>query len=155
MAKAKKVSKTETPSGGQTPNLPALSSGAQMTKDIPEGYKAKRAITLPSLSIKPGTFYNLRIEDAMRISTVRDKPAFEADGKTKKKPRDPATICTVTDVITGEQYTYLVNSVVQENLRRDFPNDTYVGKVFKIANMGKRQENQKYYDFSIIELEAS
>lgn len=132
----------------------ALADAGALAVALPAGFKVRRAVTLPSLSIKAGTFYCLKLLDALRVSTVKDKPGFEADGKTPKKPRDPATICTAVDVVTGEQYTYLCNAVVCENLKRDYPDNGYIGKVFKIANMGKRTENQRYYDFSIIELEA-
>jgi hypothetical protein len=154
MAKPKGNKKTK-PEAPETANLPAVASSVALTTPVPEGFKAKRAVTLPSLSIKTGASYCLRLEDTLRVSKVKDKPTFESDGKTLKKPRDPATICTATDVVTGEQYIYLVNAVVVENLKRDYPDDTYIGKIFKIANMGKRNETQRYFDFSIIELEAA
>ena len=121
----------------------AVSGSAKVA--IPEGYAVARAVTLPSLSIKQGAGYPLRIDSVMRISQVKEK-------KGEDKKREPATICDCTNVADGEQYIFIVPAVVKENLTRDYPKDSYVGKVFQIANMGKRQENQRYFDFSILEL---
>lgn len=136
------VKKDDTPAG-----VPALAGSKNVA--LPEGYAVARAVTLPSLSIKKGASYPLRIDSEMRVSKVKEK--VEAG----KKPREPATICDATNVADGEQYIFIVPAVVKENLTRDYPNGSYVGKVFQIANMGKRQENQRYFDFSILELKKA
>lgn len=117
-------------------------------QDMPEGFKVKRQITLPSLSIKKtGDAWTLKILDAMRVSKVVDKGA---DGKK----REPATICTVSDVSNGELFTFIIPAVVKKNLQDNYPDDTYVDKIFFIKNMGKRNDAQKYYDFQLAEVEA-
>lgn len=117
---------------------------------LPEGFKIKRSITLPVLVLKKaGDSKTVKIQDAMRVSKIEQK----ADAAGKK--REPATICTVVEVLTGEQFTMLVPAVVKSNLLRDYPDDTYVGKVFMIENMGKRTEAQRYNDFRIYEVEAA
>ncbi len=118
--------------------------------NVPEGYKVKRQITLPSLAIKaPNESHILRFDTAMRISDVMDKPKGDA------KPRDPATIANVTEVGTGEQFIFIVPMVVKKNLERDYKGDAYVGCVFQITNKGKRKESQRYNDFAIAELEEA
>lgn len=117
---------------------------------LPPGIVIKRRITMPSLVMKKaGQTLFLNIVDAMRVSTVKDKPT--TDGKAK----EPATICTAGDILTGEMFTFLVPSVVRENLRRDYPGDSYVGKCFMIENKGKRTEGQRYWDFAISEIDAT
>lgn len=117
---------------------------------MPSNFKPLRVITLPSLVLKmAGDARALKFLDAMRVSSVVDKPT--AEGKKK----EPATICGVIDVATGEQFTFLVPAVVKANLIRDFPGDTYVGKVFWIECLGRRKEGQRYNDFKIVEGEAS
>lgn len=118
--------------------------------NLPEGFKVKRQITLPSLAIKAqNESHILRFDSAMRVSDVMDKPKGDA------KPRDPATIANVTEVTTGEQFIFIVPTVVKKNLERDYKDDAYVGCVFQITNKGKRKESQRYNDFSIAELETA
>ncbi len=117
--------------------------------NLPTGYKAKKQVTLPSLSMKEGQTFALRFDTAMRVSEVMDK---KTEGK---KPRDPATIANVTDVATGEQYIFIVPSVVKSNLERDYKDESYVGCVFQITHKGKRKESQRYFDFAITELEPA
>lgn len=118
--------------------------------NLPEGFKAKRTITLPSLVLKEvGAAKTVKILDEMRVSKIESKPT--ADGKK----REPATICTVVDVATGEQAIMLVPAVVKANLLRDYPDGKYVGLTFYVKNNGKRSESQRYNDFMIVEVEAA
>lgn len=133
---------------GEVTAGPGASVVAPPPANMPEGFTIKRQITLPSLAIKvAGTGRVLHILDAIRVSKVVDKKPT-ADGKT----REPANICTVADAMTGEQFIFIVPAVVRENLVRDYPNDSYVDKVFWIENKGKRTENQRYNDFAISEV---
>jgi hypothetical protein len=121
-----------------------------MNVKLPEGFKVKRQVTLPSLALKQVNVSRvLRINDEMRISKIQDKP--DAQGKK----REPATICTVTDLETGVLYTLIVPAVVKANLERDYPDGKYVGLAFQITNMGKRSESQRYNDYQILEVEAA
>lgn len=113
---------------------------------LPAGFKVVKQITLPSLAIKKaGDSKILKIMDVMRISKVVDKSA-------EGKKREPATICTVTDMETGELFTFIVPAVVKKNLQETYENDSYVDRIFQITNKGKRNEAQKYYDFQLLEV---
>lgn len=141
MAKAKKAAPKE-----ETPNLPAVAGSLK----LPEGVKVKRHVTLPSLAIKKsGEQRILFLMDAMRVSKIKEKKT--EDGKPA---REPATICTVGDVEDGSMYIFIIPAVVKENLLRDYPNDSYVGKSFVIQNKGKRSETQRYNDFAIAEVDV-
>lgn len=112
----------------------------------PAGLRMVKQITLPALAMKTeGAMYYLKLMDEFRISKVEGK--VSADG-TKEKP---ATICTAIDVASGVNYTLLVPAVVQKNLDQEYPGGGYVGKIFAIANRGKRSATQRYYDFDIAE----
>lgn len=131
-------------------NPPVNQAPAVQPANVPEGFRVKRQITLPSLAIKAqNESHILRFDSAMRISDVMDKPKGDA------KPRDPATIANVTEVSTGEQFIFIVPTVVKKNLERDYKDNGYVGCVFQITNKGKRKESQRYNDFAIAELEAA
>lgn len=158
---SKQAKKTANREAINTPSQPAQTSTAVAVQNaigakaqLPVGIVITRRITMPSLVMKKaGVVAYLTIVDAMRISTVKNKPAKGPDGKDR--PVDPATICTVGDILTGEMYTFLVPAVVRENLIRDYPGDAYVGKCFMIENKGKRNEGQRYWDFAIAEIDAS
>lgn len=147
------MAKGNTTSNRSAATETVVSQPSSVLADLPEGFKVKRSVTLPVIVIKKaGDFRVLKITDAMRISKIEDKKAAKtADGEKK---REPATICTVIDVKSGEMGTFIVNAVVKSNLERDYPNDSYVDKTFYIKNRGKRQESQRYNDFDIHEVEA-
>jgi hypothetical protein len=127
-----------------------VSTAVVGARELPPGLVLKRRITLPSLSMKKkGDLRYLVIADVMRVSKVVDKPT--ADGKVK----DPATVCTVGDVLSGEVFTWLVPAVCKSNLQNEYQEDTYVGKCFAVENMGRRSEGQRYNDFSLSEVDAS
>ena len=113
------------------------------------GFKVKKQVTMPSLSMKEGQQYALRFDSAMRVSEVMDKKV-----KDGGKPREPATIANVTNVETGEAYVFIVPTVVKMNLERDYKDEAYVGCIFQITHKGKRNTTQRYFDFAISELES-
>ncbi|MDE2020657.1 MAG: hypothetical protein KGJ13_10005 [Patescibacteria group bacterium] len=122
---------------------------ATVPMNLPGGVKLTRRLTMPSLVLKvPGVARILAIADAMRVSSVPGK--VNKDGVQEK----PATVCTVGDVETGEQFTLLVPAVLKSTLERDYPNDEYVGKCFYIRNEGKR-EGKRHIDFTIAEVDVS
>lgn len=125
---------------------PVASAAFQM----PAGLKLKKLVTVPSLVLKNvGQSATLRIDSPIRVSKVVDK---------KDSKREPAKVCDVTDVTTGQAFIFLVPAVVQSNLERDYQNgegeQDYVGRIFFFQNLGKRTESQRYNDFGIAELEA-
>ncbi len=149
MASRKSQRKTTTDSGASTGTAVAIRQA-----DMPEGVKVVKRVTMPTLVMKvPDQSWTLFIRDEMRLSKIENKTGKDADGKARKM--EPATICTVADVTTGEEFTWLVPSVVQSNLQRDYPDDGYVGKCFWIKNNGKRTPSQRYWDFSIAEVDVS
>lgn len=136
---------------------------------LPDGFKAKRLITVPTLTMKePGQARILTFNEAMRLSNYVDPDPTKAKEK-------PATISQVTDAESGEVFQFLIPSVVEANLRRDYnggklviegsgkaqekswdetgATHDYVGKTFRIVCEGKRP-GKRYRDFSIMEVEA-
>jgi len=150
MAKKHKVKKVNEPAAenAATPGTAVALPGGKALA-LPAGIKVTKRITLPSLTIKENQRRFLHLVDQMRISQVKQKPA--ADGTTPK----PATVCTAGDVETGEMFIFIVPAVVMENLQRDYPEHSYVGKSFMIWNKGKRKEGQRYNDFEIAEVDVS
>lgn len=115
---------------------------------VPAGYKAKRAVTLPAIVLKKeGESRCLKIQEPMHLSA-----AAKAPGKETDKQMEPATVCAVVDVVSGEMGNFVVPAVVRGNLEEKYPDDSYVGCVFQITHNGKRQ-GKRYADFTVIELE--
>ena len=142
--KAKKKSAATPPA-----KLSGSTQVATVPMNLPSGIKLVRRLTMPALVLKEvGKAYFLAVADAMRESSVPGKK--NADGVAEK----PATVCTVGDVTTGEQFTLLVPSVVKSTWERDYPNGDYVGKSFYIRNEGKR-EGKRHIDFTVAEIDPS
>jgi hypothetical protein len=145
----------------------AASTAPAVQTGVPQGYKVKRTITMPTLVMKDASAARiLRFDSRMELSTY-------IDPDPKKSKEKPATVSNVTDVQTGEIFKFLVPSVVEANLRRDYDAEVkisgegktakitedkgdhkYLGLSFQIQCMGKRP-GKRYRDFSIVEVEAA
>lgn len=113
---------------------------------LPTNVKLKRVVTMPSLVIKTvGEAHTLLFMTSIRKSTVVIK------GKEDEKP---ANIANVRDMTNGREFIFLVPTVVQKNLEQEYPDDSFVGKMFYIQHLGKRKEGQRYVDFGIAEVES-
>lgn len=167
-SKKKSTTRAAKPAAQMNPeNLPAVVATGSLS--LPEGFKVKRNLQMPSLVMKkPGEQRILLFSSGLQVSTVKSKPG-EA----------PATVADVTDFQTGEIFKFLVPSVVESSLVQTFgPADAQlpsgaermekgaddrrravygetpiVGKLFAIRNAGKR-EGKRHVDFEVVELEA-
>ena len=119
--------------------VPARASGIA-------GFKVVKRVTMPTLSLKENEPRVLRIDDAMRESKY-------IDPDPKKAKEKPATICSVTDMQTGEVAILLVPEVMKKNLDEAYTGAAYVGRVFGVQKLPKRP-GKRYFDLEIAELEA-
>ncbi len=133
-------------------------------KGMPEGFKAMRALQLPTLVMKtPGEGRVLMFLSGLRVSTVAPK----------KKEEFNATVATVVDTTTGEQMIFLVPAVVEgvfvdtfSSVREKPAKGDYdarqalydamplTTKTFYIENNGQR-EGRRHVDFTVIEGESA
>src|SRR3954470_4981560 len=84
----------------------------QSEKELLEalGVVSVRSVTLPVLpKMKPHDVVALLMLSPMRTSDFKEKGAEKA-----------ATICNVANMATGEEYTYVVPTVVEKNLREQY-----------------------------------
>lgn len=148
------------------PEQTAQPAAAIPQAGVKAGFRVKRQITMPTLVMKDASKEMvLMFNSRMSLSTY-------IDPDPKKQKEKPATVADVTDVETGAIWKFLVPSVVESNLRRDYDaevkitgegkdakitGDTgehlYVGKTFQIQCLGKRP-GKRYRDFSLLEVEA-
>lgn len=156
---AKKRKQPEQPQAAQ----PSVSLPSTLV--LPAGFKVARQITVPTLVMKDASPPRiLKFNDRMKLSSYTDPDP-------KKSKEKPATVAGVTDMESGEVFQFLVPSVVESNLRRDYDAEIkvqgegksakitedegehlYVGKVFRVQCLGKRP-GKRYRDFSLFEVE--
>ena len=145
MAQAK--AKPAIPATGHSANVSTITPAtAPVRSSGIAGFKVVKRVTMPTLSLKENTPVVLRLDDAMRESKY-------IDPDPKKAKEKPATICSVTDMQTGEVAILLVPEVMKKNLNETYPADSYVGKIFGIQKLPKRP-GKRYFDLEIAELEA-
>lgn len=114
-------------------------------KDVKVGgktFKMKRLVTLPLLKHAAGETRFIQIETAFYV------------GKQVDEKKGAATLCTVIDLTTGEEMTYIVAAVLQKNLEEQYPKDGYVGKSFAVAKYAP-PDGKRYSLFNIAEIEEN
>lgn len=105
------------------------------------GFRVAKQITMPVLKMEIDKLYALKITDALRVSTYKGE-----------KDEKPADICGVIDMTTGALHTFLVPAVVKKNIEDNYPDNSYIGKVFAVQKLPKRP-GKRYFDFNIAEIE--
>lgn len=144
---------------GATSDLPAVVNAPGELKGIAAalaamGFKQTRQVILPALNLEVNQPRVLRIDSPMKVSDVEDKrpgrQKVDAEGKPIK--REPAIVSNVTDMESGEQYVLLYPTVARENLRREYPGDSYVKRTFIFAKLEKKG-GKEYFGMKIIEVE--
>lgn len=113
-----------------------------MTEFVP---KRKKLLTRPVLKYVVDVPNFVKIETAAHIGK---EMKAGADGKKK----EPATLCNVIDLRTGEPAQLILNAVVKSVLAEEYPNDSYVGLCFSITKQ-KRVEGKQYDPFMIEEID--
>ena len=108
----------------------------------------KKLLTRPVFKWVVGNPLYCRIEEKMHIG--KEIQSRTADPSAKKK--EPATLCNVIDLKTGELGQFIANTVIKSTLDESYPNDTYVGLCFSITKQS-RQEGKQYDKFAIEEIE--
>lgn len=147
--KGKSASSRSTALAPVAPLAPVAASegGAVTTAALLAQFRPVRSVILPALNLGVGQPRVLYIKDAMRVSTVKADPKKKGEEAREK----PATVCTVADMQTGEEFTLLVPAVMEGNLREAYPQDGYVGKAFLCEKKPKRA-GKRYFDFALIEV---
>lgn len=107
--------------------------------------KRKKLLTRPVLKYQVGIAVNVLIETAMHIG--KDMKVKEGE-----KKKEPATLCDVIDLSSGEPAQLIMNAVVKSTLAEAYPNDGYVGLCFSITKQARVQGKQ-YDPFNIEEIE--
>lgn len=116
-----------------------------MTEFVP---KRKKLLTRPVFKWVVGQTLHCLIESAMHVG--KEIKSRTADPEAKKK--EPATLCNVINLATGEPGQIIANAIIKSTLDEEYPGNTYVGKCFSITKQA-RQEGKQYDKFAIEEIE--
>lgn len=114
----------------------------------------RKPVQLPVLRFEDEVERFLRIETPFVRSTraqIEGKGGKGSGGG--KKGMAPATVCSATDVQTGEMGTIVANQLLVGDLEEKYPKQAYVGLTFGITRHAK-EKGKRYFKFSIFEIES-
>ncbi len=113
-------------------------------------YEVIRQVNLPVMKKIDEEPIFVRFESPMYVGKQlkRATDTKEKNGKT----RSPATLAAITNMETGEQFLLIINQVLKDNLNDGYPDDSYVGKTFRIVQHSREGKSYKTYSLSEISL---
>lgn len=115
-------------------------------------FKTVRNVTLPVLKVEIEKPVYITVKDEMRLGSAQKPGREDGKGGEKKQKMEPATVCTVVDLETGEVKTLIVSAVVKGIFTDEYPNGGYVGKSFCLVKHAKK-EGKNYFNFSVDEID--
>jgi hypothetical protein len=108
--------------------------------------KIKRNLTLPVHRFVEETPSYFKILTKMALGK-------KMGGKSEAAKMEPATLVEIVNLETGENEQLICSKVIQSTLSESYPDDTYVGKGFKVVKHAKKQ-GKNYNNYSIAEIEV-
>jgi hypothetical protein len=109
-------------------------------------------VTRPLLKLEPGVDYLVTIESAFRQAEQMKNPKKDANGNVIPPPFviDVFAHASTSDPELGTPSQMVANEVFRSELIKQYPNDTYVDKVFHLVKNTKA-EGKNYNTFGITE----
>lgn len=113
-------------------------------------FEVVRNVTLPFIVIPAdGNPFYLKFNTAFEA----DKTTFSERVRRTRGEADqntaPMDIAEVVNLQSGEVGRLVAHQVLKSNLDEAYPNDTYIGKYFKIA---KNKSKGRYFNFNVVEI---
>jgi hypothetical protein len=116
--------------------------------------RVKKQVTLPTLKHDSGQTVLVRITDPFVSETSVEKKTVKVAGvDTEIEEEKTLHIARVTELQSGENFTYVLNAITHDNIVGAYPNDDYVGKCFAIQKLGTVQ-GKRYKDVKVVEIEV-
>lgn len=109
-------------------------------------FKVIKNVTLPLVKMEEDYPIYVKITSAMFVGKE-----VKGDGKTATM--EPAVLAHVVNLENGEAAQIIISAVIKENLKDNYPEDSYVGKQFEFIKHAKRV-GKRYNDYSITEIEV-
>lgn len=114
------------------------------TKKVPFSLAVKTKLTKAVIKFEKDVPVYVKIVGAMHAGK-------QIKGTGDKQSMEPATLCDVVNLESGEEMQLIVSTLVKSILDDNYPGDTYVGKGFQITKHNKR-EGKRYFDYSVDEV---
>lgn len=107
------------------------------------GFVGTKHVTLPTLSLKDeGTIVTLRFESPIR----QGKNINPADEK------EAAHVANVLNLDDGALYQIVLAKQLRGTLEEEYPNDGYVGKIFRLENTGKKKGGKSAEGYNVFKI---
>lgn len=110
-------------------------------------YRVVKHVTRPLLKLENGVQYYIKIEAPFKLAEQMKNPKKDAAGNVIPPP----TIVDVINLDGGISSQMVANEVFKSELQKQYPNDSYVGKLFELVKNTKA-EGKNYNTFGITEL---
>jgi len=75
----------------------------------------------------------------------------QVNGKEADK-MEPADLMNIVNLETGEEMQIICNAVMKSTFNEEYPDDSYIGKCFRVTQM--KVEGKRYKNYSIAEIEV-
>lgn len=109
-------------------------------------FKVLRNVTMPTLKMQLETPIYVKFTAPHFIGRTQ-KP------KAGEEAQKPATVISCVNLETGEVCQLVLGAALVSVLDEMYPNDTYVGRSFRIVKHPK-VEGKRYFTYSVDEVEA-
>lgn len=86
-------------------------------------FKKKAIVVRPLFKMRPGVEYYFKVTGPLHL------------GKKIDDSKEPATLCNVVDLTTGEEGQIICGKLLREQLVESYPNESFVGKSFAMEFM--------------------
>lgn len=108
---------------------------------VPLKFKKLKTVVRPVLKLTPGVEYYIKIAGPLHL------------GRSVADDKEPATLCNIVDLNTGEEMQIVAPKLLREALTENYEKETYIGKCFAIELM--RVPDKRYNLLkTFIEIEA-
>lgn len=140
-----------------------ISERAVAAMPVPAGYDAPADIndTLAAAGfevVKQVTRSILVQRDGVPFAVTFEGAAYEGQEITESRggaKMEPARLCDVLNLITHEKQSLIMNTVLEHELERAYPNGSYVGKSFAIRGarpVDAEGKQKRYRTYEIAEI---
>jgi hypothetical protein len=141
---------------GTLATSPVLSSGTQeaVTAVMVGGieYEVIQAVNLPTLKHETGQVVAVRIDGPIQVKTNTETKAAKVNGvDTVVTENKELSVVRLTELSSGQQFTYPMNAIAAANLIDGYPDDGYIGLCFAIKK-GAVVAGKRYKDIQIVEI---
>lgn len=130
----------------------ATAAPATSAKWDPTTAEVVKVLTLPLLKLRAGL--TIFIKPTEKMFQAKPQKNVKADSEDANKK--PPTLMHCIDLQTGEQVQIIPGSILADIFNDDYPNDTYVGRGFKIV-VGEQKAVQggggkRYNQYTVSEI---